>query len=87
MVGIEEAEGLFFFSSFSLLGVWIIKYYLQVTMFSVYCERKFEVEPVKVTYPDGKSFVYPDLSIYNMNVPLSYITGIIGVQLPENEVL
>nr|XP_016448065.1 PREDICTED: phenylalanine--tRNA ligase beta subunit, cytoplasmic-like isoform X5 [Nicotiana tabacum] len=57
-----------------------------VTMFSVYCERKFEVEPVKVTYPDGKSFVYPDLSIYNMNVPLSYITGIIGVQLPENEV-
>ncbi|XP_075101270.1 phenylalanine--tRNA ligase beta subunit, cytoplasmic isoform X1 [Nicotiana tabacum] len=57
-----------------------------VTMFSVYCERKFEVEPVKVTYPDGKSFLYPDLSIYNMNVPLSYITGIIGVQLPENEV-
>ncbi|KAF3639732.1 putative phenylalanine--tRNA ligase beta subunit [Capsicum annuum] len=58
-----------------------------VTMFSVYCERKFEVEPVKVTYSDGKSFVYPDLSIYNMNVPLSYITGIIGVQLPEEKLL
>ncbi|CAN4113829.1 unnamed protein product [Withania somnifera] len=57
-----------------------------VTMFSVYCERKFEVEPVKVTYPDGISFVCPDLSIYNMNVPLSYITGIIGVQLPEDKV-
>ncbi|WMV07055.1 hypothetical protein MTR67_000440 [Solanum verrucosum] len=56
-----------------------------VTMFSVYCERKFEVEPVKVTYPDGKSYVCPDLSIYNMNVPLSYITGIIGVQLPEDK--
>ncbi|GAA0184545.1 aminoacyl-tRNA synthetase [Lithospermum erythrorhizon] len=28
-----------------------------VTMFSVYCERKFEVEPVRVTYSDLKSCV------------------------------
>ncbi|CAA2996312.1 Probable phenylalanine--tRNA ligase beta subunit [Olea europaea subsp. europaea] len=37
-----------------------------VTMFSVYCERKFEVEPVEVAYSDGKSFIYPDLSLYQM---------------------
>ncbi|XP_059640497.1 phenylalanine--tRNA ligase beta subunit, cytoplasmic [Cornus florida] len=57
-----------------------------VTMFSVYCKEKFEVEPVEVIYPDGKSFVYPDLSLYHMEVPLSYITGYIGVPLEANEV-
>ncbi|KAI7993257.1 Phenylalanine--tRNA ligase beta subunit, cytoplasmic [Camellia lanceoleosa] len=29
--------------------------FFKVTMFSVYCERKFEVEPVEVIYSDGKS--------------------------------
>ncbi|KAI5668191.1 hypothetical protein M9H77_18044 [Catharanthus roseus] len=57
-----------------------------VTMFSVYCKRKFEVEPVKVIYPDGRSFVYPDLSVYHMDVPLPYIMSIVGVHLQENEV-
>lgn len=56
-------------------------------MFSVYCKRKFEVEPVKVIYPDGRSFVYPDLSVYHMDVPLPYIMSIVGVHLQENEVL
>ncbi|KAL2467624.1 putative phenylalanine--tRNA ligase beta subunit [Forsythia ovata] len=57
-----------------------------VTMFSVYCERKLEVEPVEVTYSDGKSFIYPDLSLYQMVVPLSYITSTVGVSLPANTV-
>uniref|UniRef100_A0A2P2MTP3 phenylalanine--tRNA ligase n=1 Tax=Rhizophora mucronata TaxID=61149 RepID=A0A2P2MTP3_RHIMU len=57
-----------------------------VTTFSVYCKRKFEVEPVEVTYPDGKSYVYPDLSVYDMEVPLSYITGSIGVSWEAEEV-
>ncbi|KAG8389670.1 hypothetical protein BUALT_Bualt01G0003000 [Buddleja alternifolia] len=57
-----------------------------VTMFSVYCERKFEVEPVEVIYPDGKSYVCPDLSLYQMVVPLSYITSAVGVSLPAHEV-
>ncbi|KAL2231891.1 phenylalanine--tRNA ligase beta subunit, cytoplasmic-like [Sesamum indicum] len=57
-----------------------------VTMFSVYCERKFEVEPVEVIYPDGKSYICPDLSLYQMVVPLSYITSAVGVSLPANEV-
>lgn len=55
-------------------------------MFSVYCERKFEVEPVEVTYSDGKSDVYPDLSPYHMEVPLSYINSIVGVSLEANKV-
>ncbi|KAM7518057.1 hypothetical protein LguiB_017019 [Lonicera macranthoides] len=57
-----------------------------VTMFSVYCESKFEVEPVEVTYSDGKSYVYPDLSPYHMEVPLSYINSIVGVSLEANSV-
>lgn len=57
-----------------------------VTIFSTYCKKKFEVEPVEVLYPDGKSCLYPDLSVYNMEVPLSYITGSIGVSLKTEEV-
>ncbi|GER27343.1 phenylalanine--tRNA ligase beta subunit [Striga asiatica] len=57
-----------------------------VTMFSIYCERKFEVEPVEVIYPDGKSVICPDLSLYQMVVPLSYITSAVGVSLPAQEV-
>ncbi|PIN23352.1 Phenylalanyl-tRNA synthetase beta subunit [Handroanthus impetiginosus] len=57
-----------------------------VTMFSVFCERKFEVEPVEVIYPEGKSYICPDLSFYQMVVPLPYITSAIGVSLPAHEV-
>ncbi|KAJ6884152.1 phenylalanine--tRNA ligase beta subunit [Populus alba x Populus x berolinensis] len=57
-----------------------------VTIFSAYCQRKFEVEPVEVIYSDGRSFIYPDLSVYNMEVPLSYITGSIGVSLEAEKV-
>lgn len=57
-----------------------------VAMFSGFCERKFEVEPVEVVYPDGKSYAYPDLSLYNMEVPLSYINEAIGISLEAEEV-
>lgn len=55
-------------------------------MFSVYSERKFEVEPVEVIYANGKSYISPDLSLYQMVVPLSYITSVVGVSLPAHEV-
>lgn len=55
-------------------------------MFSVYCEEKFSVEPVEVIYPDGKTFVYPDLADYKLEVPISYITRTIGVDLALDEV-
>lgn len=55
-------------------------------MFSVYCEQKFEVEPVEVINPDRKSCVYPDLSPYHMEVPLSYINSIVGVSLEADRV-
>ncbi|OVA18956.1 B3/B4 tRNA-binding domain [Macleaya cordata] len=57
-----------------------------VTMFSMYCERKFEVEPVEVICSNGKSCVYPDLLSSVMEVPLSKITGRIGVSLEASQV-
>ncbi|KAL8129904.1 hypothetical protein V2J09_019059 [Rumex salicifolius] len=57
-----------------------------VAMFSGFCERKFEVEPVQVVDPDGKSNVYPDISLYNMEVSLSYINEAIGISLEAEEV-
>lgn len=58
-----------------------------VTMFSMYCERKFEVEPVEVINPDEKSVVYPDLSIWNLEIDLPYISRSIGVPFKEDEVI
>ncbi|XP_062176948.1 phenylalanine--tRNA ligase beta subunit, cytoplasmic [Alnus glutinosa] len=57
-----------------------------VTTFSEYCKKKFEIEPVEVIYSDGKSNIYPELSVYNMEVSLSYITGAIGVPLEAEKV-
>ncbi|CAJ1975858.1 unnamed protein product [Sphenostylis stenocarpa] len=57
-----------------------------VTAFSEYCANKFVIEPVEVISSDGKSNIYPDLSFYNMEVSLSYITGLIGVSLEAEEV-
>lgn len=59
----------------------------QVTMFSEYCEKKFEVEPVEVIYHDGKTMVYPDLSATKMEVPIKEITGPIGISLDETQVV
>ncbi|QCD80769.1 phenylalanine--tRNA ligase beta subunit, cytoplasmic [Vigna unguiculata] len=57
-----------------------------VTAFSEYCANKFVIEPVEVISSDGKSNIYPDLSVYNMEVSLSYINGLIGVSLEAEEV-
>ncbi|XP_021857981.2 phenylalanine--tRNA ligase beta subunit, cytoplasmic [Spinacia oleracea] len=57
-----------------------------VTMFSGYCEKKFEVEPVEVIYSGGESYVCPDLSLYDMEVSLSYINDAIGVSLEADKV-
>nr|XP_029117059.1 phenylalanine--tRNA ligase beta subunit, cytoplasmic isoform X2 [Elaeis guineensis] len=58
-----------------------------VTMFSEYCGKKFEVEPVEVVYSDGRSSIYPDLTVSNMEVSLADITGPIGIALEASEVV
>ncbi|KAH1228762.1 Mitogen-activated protein kinase kinase kinase 1 [Glycine soja] len=61
--------------------------FYKVIAFSEYCENKFVIEPVEVIFSDGNSNIYPDLSVYNMEVSLSYITGLIGVSLEAEEVI
>ena len=68
-------------------------------MFSEYCERKYEVEPVKVVYPDERTSeielpevthsqrdIYPDLSVTNFKASVSEITGRVGISLTATEV-
>ncbi|KAG0476305.1 hypothetical protein HPP92_013146 [Vanilla planifolia] len=71
-----------------------------VTMFSEYCDTKFEVEPVKVVYPDYRQTedcasegpfkgqnIYPDLAVTVLDIPLSSITSPIGISLGAVEVI
>ncbi|KAI3887278.1 hypothetical protein MKW98_031230 [Papaver atlanticum] len=57
-----------------------------VSMLSVYCKRKFEVEPVEVICSNGESCVSPDLSSFYMEVPLTKNTDWIGVSLDASQV-
>ncbi|PWA61256.1 monodehydroascorbate reductase 4 [Artemisia annua] len=50
-----------------------------VTMYSMYCERKFEIEPVEVIYYDGNSTL--ELCPYDMKVSLSDINLTTGLSL------
>ncbi|KAL4427309.1 hypothetical protein ABPG77_003218 [Micractinium sp. CCAP 211/92] len=56
-----------------------------VAMFSEYCERPFEVEPVEVVDALGNTHVYPHLDTRQMEVDASYIRGCIGVDLPADQ--
>ncbi|KAI7840445.1 hypothetical protein COHA_005871 [Chlorella ohadii] len=56
-----------------------------VAMFSQYCERPFEVEPVEVVDAFGNTHVYPQLDTRQMEVPSAYINGCIGVDLPADK--
>lgn len=71
-----------------------------VTMFSEYCERKYEVETVKVLYPDKRTSeikssqdvgsqrdICPDLSVTRFRAHVSEITGRVGISLTAAEVI
>lgn len=57
-----------------------------VTMFSQYSSPQFEVEPVEVVTADGKSILYPDLSLRTFEVDMAYINRTIGTSLTAKEV-
>ncbi|XP_024360082.1 phenylalanine--tRNA ligase beta subunit, cytoplasmic [Physcomitrium patens] len=57
-----------------------------VTTFSQYSSPQFEVEPVEVISADGKSALYPDLSLRTFEVDMAYINRIIGTSLGAKEV-
>ncbi|KAJ3084245.1 phenylalanyl-tRNA synthetase [Rhizoclosmatium globosum] len=58
-----------------------------VTMFSEYCKEKFTVEPVEVVQTDGKSVMYPDLSMRHMETSAPYINKLIGTDIPRDKIV
>uniref|UniRef100_A0A6I8NHR0 Phenylalanine--tRNA ligase beta subunit n=2 Tax=Ornithorhynchus anatinus TaxID=9258 RepID=A0A6I8NHR0_ORNAN len=50
-----------------------------VTMFSEYCEKRFTVEAAEVIYPDGKSYVYPELAYRKEVVKADLINKQVGI--------
>ncbi|CAG9465528.1 unnamed protein product [Pedinophyceae sp. YPF-701] len=55
-------------------------------MFSEYCARPYEVEPVEVVDPFGSAAATPDLASHAFNVSTQGITSLVGVGLPGTEI-
>uniref|UniRef100_A0A8C5SRZ9 Phenylalanine--tRNA ligase beta subunit n=1 Tax=Laticauda laticaudata TaxID=8630 RepID=A0A8C5SRZ9_LATLA len=50
-----------------------------VTMFSEYCNKPFTVEAVEVTYPNGKSYIFPELPYRREKIKPEIINKKIGI--------
>ncbi|KAL7990852.1 hypothetical protein Chor_014282 [Crotalus horridus] len=50
-----------------------------VTMFSEYCNKPFTAETVEVTYPNGKSYIFPELSYRREKIKPEIINKKIGI--------
>lgn len=57
-----------------------------VTMFSEYCEEPFNVEPVRVVYPDGKEVVTPNLEARSTILNVSYVNRCTGLKHNATEI-
>ncbi|KAJ2707724.1 phenylalanine--tRNA ligase subunit beta [Coemansia sp. IMI 203386] len=58
-----------------------------VTMFSGYCAEPFTVEPVEVVYPDGQSFVYPNLEQRTVETSTKYLNSVVGINQTSDEIV
>nr|XP_020651144.1 phenylalanine--tRNA ligase beta subunit [Pogona vitticeps] len=50
-----------------------------VTMFSEYCQKTFTVEAVEVTYPNGKSYILPELAYRREKIKPEIMNKKIGI--------
>ncbi|KAG2462566.1 SYFB ligase, partial [Polypterus senegalus] len=58
---------------------------MMVTMFSEYCEEPFTVEAAEVLYPDGNTYIYPELPYRKETLTGDLINKKIGVsETPES---
>uniref|UniRef100_A0A8D0B306 Phenylalanine--tRNA ligase beta subunit n=1 Tax=Salvator merianae TaxID=96440 RepID=A0A8D0B306_SALMN len=56
-----------------------------VTMFSEYCQKPFTVEAAEVTYPNGKSYIFPELAYRREKIKPEIMNKKIGiVETPSN---
>ncbi|TFK75783.1 phenylalanyl-tRNA synthetase [Pluteus cervinus] len=56
------------------------------TMFSEYCAEPYNIEPVKVIYPDGQEKIYPNLAKRSTTAHASYINSCTGLSLQASDV-
>ncbi|XP_077205029.1 phenylalanine--tRNA ligase beta subunit [Paroedura picta] len=50
-----------------------------VTMFSEYCQKPFTVEAAEVTYPNGKSYIFPELAYRREKIKPDIMNKKIGI--------
>ncbi|XP_054840131.1 phenylalanine--tRNA ligase beta subunit [Eublepharis macularius] len=50
-----------------------------VTMFSEYCQKPFTVEATEVTYPNGKSYIFPELAYRREKIKPDIMNKKIGI--------
>ncbi|KAL1405165.1 phenylalanine--tRNA ligase subunit beta [Vanrija albida] len=55
------------------------------TMFSEYCKVPFEIEPVKLHLPDGKTIITPSVAPRKTTASYSYINAATGLSLSREE--
>uniref|UniRef100_A0A7E4V1W2 Phenylalanine--tRNA ligase beta subunit n=1 Tax=Panagrellus redivivus TaxID=6233 RepID=A0A7E4V1W2_PANRE len=58
-----------------------------VTIYSLYCDQKFTVEPVQVEYPDGAVHEYPELNYREQVVDVRNINNKIGLNLNADQMV
>uniref|UniRef100_A0A3Q2ZVE0 Phenylalanine--tRNA ligase beta subunit n=1 Tax=Kryptolebias marmoratus TaxID=37003 RepID=A0A3Q2ZVE0_KRYMA len=52
---------------------------MMVTMFSEYCAQPFTVEETEVVYPDGKTYMYPELAYRKEKLSAEFINRKVGI--------
>jgi phenylalanyl-tRNA synthetase beta chain len=58
---------------------------LMATMFAEYCAVPFEIEPVKIHYPDGRTVITPNIAHRTTTASHSYLNAATGLDLSREE--
>ncbi|PVV04981.1 hypothetical protein BB560_000505 [Smittium megazygosporum] len=60
---------------------------IMVTMFSMYCDKPFTVEPVEIVKPDGTTEITPNLESKVFETDSDYICKLVGTPIPTNQII
>lgn len=66
----------------AMMGLTII-----VSSFSLYSSKQFEVEQVKVVYPDGRTDVTPHLKHQQITTKIDYMNKLAGADIERSQVI
>lgn len=66
----------------AMMGLTII-----VSSFSLYSSKQFEVEQVKVVYPDGRTDVTPHFKHQQITAKIDYMNHLVGAEIERSQVI